>query len=86
MERFEVALILDERRLLVPSMLPRDKPGLHLADLGEMFSSGKWPSSAAEEVNSKHPRNGKELQLNKIINLRRNDIEDLSFSKLFPKR
>ena len=33
MERFEVALILDERRLLVPSMLPRDRPGLRLPGL-----------------------------------------------------
>ena len=38
MERFEVALTLDEHRLLVPSMLPRDKPGLHFADLSKILS------------------------------------------------
>lgn len=38
MERFEVALTLDEHRLLVPSMLPRDKPGFHFADLSKMLS------------------------------------------------
>ncbi|XP_028406855.1 leucine-rich repeat serine/threonine-protein kinase 1-like [Dendronephthya gigantea] len=49
MERFEVALALDDHRLLVPSMLPRDKPGLQLADLSKMMSRGKSGLSAASE-------------------------------------
>ncbi len=51
MERFEVALTLDEHRLLVPSMLPRDKPGLHLADLSKMLRKSTMPT-VSEDTSS----------------------------------
>lgn len=59
MERFEVALTLDESRLLVPSMLPRDKPGLHLADLSKLFGSGRGRLSVvSEETHSRRQNEG----------------------------
>ena len=45
MERFEVALILDDHRLLVPSMLPRDKPGIFFSQLRKRATSQESSSS-----------------------------------------
>ena len=62
MERFEVALVLDEYRLLVPSMLPRDKPGLHLADLSKMFSGRNSVLPTVSEDASSEKRSEGERQ------------------------
>ena len=60
MERFEVALTLDEHRLLVPSMLPRDKPGLHFADLSRMLSMrNKGLQTVPEDTGSDRESKGK---------------------------
>jgi hypothetical protein len=61
MERFEVALTLDEHRLLVPSMLPRDKPGLHLADLGKILSGrGSGLPTVSEDTSGERRSGGRD--------------------------
>lgn len=52
MERFEVALTLDDNRLLVPSMLPRDKPGLHLVDLRKIWSGNSSSAYTNSAMNT----------------------------------
>ena len=37
MERFEIALSLDDEQLLIPSMLPKEKPGMQLHQLQKLI-------------------------------------------------
>ena len=37
MERFEIALSLDDKQLLIPSMLPKEKPGMQLHQLQKLI-------------------------------------------------
>jgi len=37
MERFEIALALNDRELLIPSMLPKEKPGMQLHQLQKLI-------------------------------------------------
>ena len=41
MERFEIALSLNDEQLLVPSMLPKEKPGMQLHQLQKMIAKSK---------------------------------------------
>ena len=38
MERFEIALSLNDEQLLVPSMLPKEKPGMQLHQLQKLIA------------------------------------------------
>ena len=38
MERFEIALSLNDQQLLVPSMLPKEKPGMQLHQLQKLIA------------------------------------------------
>lgn len=38
MERFEIALSLNDKQLLVPSMLPKEKPGMQLHQLQKLIA------------------------------------------------
>ena len=37
MERFEIALSLNDKQLLIPSMLPKEKPGMQLHQLQKLI-------------------------------------------------
>lgn len=37
MERFEIALSLNDKELLIPSMLPKEKPGMQLHQLQKLI-------------------------------------------------
>ena len=37
MERFEIALSLNDKQLLIPSMLPREKPGMQLHQMQKLI-------------------------------------------------
>ena len=39
LERFEIALTLDDERILIPSMLPRDRPGFLLRSMQQQISN-----------------------------------------------
>ena len=41
MERFEIALATDGERLLIPSMLPQERPGMDLNRMQRTFSKQK---------------------------------------------
>jgi hypothetical protein len=47
MERFEIALALDDDRLLIPSMLPPDSPGMQLDKLYKMGGLSRPRSNTA---------------------------------------
>lgn len=44
MERFEIALSLNDEQLLVPSMLPKEKPGMQLHQLQKLINKKRKPS------------------------------------------
>jgi len=44
MERFEIALSLNDEQLLVPSMLPKEKPGMQLHQLQKLIAKKRKPS------------------------------------------
>ena len=41
MERFEIALSMDDEQLLIPSMLPQERPGMDLHRMQRMWSKQK---------------------------------------------
>ena len=43
MERFEIALSLNEEQLLIPSMLPKERPGMLLNQLQKLIAKRKKP-------------------------------------------
>ena len=43
MERFEIALSLNDEQLLVPSMLPKEKPGMQLHQLQKLIAKRRKP-------------------------------------------
>ena len=44
MERFEIALSLNDEQILVPSMLPKEKPGMQLHQLQKLINKKRKPS------------------------------------------
>ena len=50
MERFEIALSLNDKELLIPSMLPKEKPGMQLHQLQKLIRR-----KSSENVRLKYP-------------------------------
>lgn len=54
MERFEIALSLNDKELLIPSMLPKEKPGMQLHQLHKMIRKTSqekvWPQSCKSSI------------------------------------
>lgn len=54
MERFEIALSLNDNELLIPSMLPKEKPGMQLHQLQKMIRKTTqekvWPQSCKSSI------------------------------------
>ncbi|XP_078364681.1 leucine-rich repeat serine/threonine-protein kinase 1-like isoform X2 [Oculina patagonica] len=53
MERFEIALSLNDEQLLVPSMLPKEKPGMQLHQLQKMIAKRRKSDEKAKMSSSR---------------------------------
>lgn len=74
MERFEIALSINEEQLLIPSMLPKEKPGLQLHKLQKLMAKRK---KSNEQVWLNYSRSSPSQYLNLSKSMYSYNISDL---------